>query len=117
MSERSPEILIQDILDSIRSIQLYTNGISSQSFFEDPKTRDAVVMHFIVIGEASGRMPEGFKNFHAEIPWDEIRGLRNRIAHDYFGIDYEIVWDIIQENLEPLAQQIQKIGSDKSKQP
>ena len=106
MSERSSTVLIQDILDSIRSIQLYTEGMSAQSFLEDPKTRDAVVMHFIVIGEASSRIPEDFKILHDQIPWNEMRGLRNRIAHDYFGIDYEIVWDIIQEKFESLALQI-----------
>lgn len=109
MSERSSEVLIQDILDSIRSIQLYTDEMSLQAFQEDPKTRDAVVMHFIVIGEASSRIPEDFKTIHAQIPWNEMRGLRNRIAHDYFGIDYEIVWDIIQEKLESLAHQIREI--------
>lgn len=115
MSERSAEVLIQDILDSIQSIQLYTEGMSSKSFLEDPKTRDAVVMHFVVIGEASNRIPEDFKILHGQIPWNEMRGLRNRIAHDYFGIDYEIVWDIIHTNLEGLAAQIREIGLHPSK--
>lgn len=109
MSERSPEVLIRDILDSIRSIKSYTEGISQQDFENDPKTKDAVVMHFIVIGEASNRLPESFKNGHAHIPWNEIRGLRNRIAHDYFGVDYGIVWDIVQENLDYLSQQLSEI--------
>ena len=109
MSERSTEVLIQDILDSITSVLLYTDGMSLQSFLEDPKTRDAVSMHFVVIGEASHRIPEDFKSLHSQIPWNEIRGLRNRIAHDYFGIDFEIVWAIIQDNLEDLAKQIRKI--------
>lgn len=109
MSERSPEVLIRDILDSIRSIKSYTEGISQQDFENDPKTKDAVVMHFIVIGEASNRLPEYFKNEHAHIPWNEIRGLRNRIAHDYFGVDYGIVWNIVQENLDYLSQQLIEI--------
>jgi uncharacterized protein with HEPN domain len=83
--------------------------MSAQSFLEDPKTRDAVVMHFIIIGEASSRLPEDFKMSYPQIPWNEMRGLRNRIAHDYFGIDYEIVWDIIQENLSLLSQQIRAL--------
>ncbi len=111
MSERSPEVLIQDILDSIQSIQLYTEGMSSRLFLDDPKTRDAVVMHFVVIGEVSSRIPEDFKKENPQIPWSEMRGLRNRIAHDYFGVDYEIVWDIIQNNLASLAQQIREIGN------
>ena len=80
-------------------------------FLDDPKTRDAVVMHFVVIGEVSSRIPEDFKKENPQIPWSEMRGLRNRIAHDYFGVDYEIVWDIIQNNLASLAQQIREIGN------
>jgi hypothetical protein len=91
MSERSPQILIQDILNSIKSIHSYTEGMSFRDFEEDPKTKDAVVMHFIIIGEASSRLPENFKIAQNQIPWNEMRGLRNRIAHDYFGVDYEIV--------------------------
>ncbi|MBP6812170.1 MAG: DUF86 domain-containing protein [Saprospiraceae bacterium] len=98
-------------MDSIQSIQLYTEGMSSRFFLDDPKTRDAVVMHFVVIGEVSSRIPEDFKKENPQIPWSEMRGLRNRIAHDYFGVDYEIVWDIIQNNLASLAQQIREIGN------
>lgn len=106
MSERSPQVLIKDILDSIQSIQSYVEGFSYEEFMQDAKTRDAVVMHFIIIGEASSRMPERFRNTHHQIPWNEMRGLRNRVAHDYFGIDFEIVWDIIHGNLEGLSQQL-----------
>lgn len=75
----------------------------------DSKTRDAVIMHFIVIGETSSRLPEFFKQEHTDIPWSEIKGLRNRIAHDYFGIDFNIVWDIIHENLNGLSKQLREL--------
>lgn len=84
--------------------------MSFRDFENDPKTKDAVVMHFIIIGEASSRLPENFKITHGQIPRNETRGLSNRIAHDYFGVDYRIVWTIIQENLGPLAHQIKEIA-------
>jgi uncharacterized protein with HEPN domain len=109
MSERSPKVLVQDMLDSITSIQVYTEGMDFESFMSDSKTRDAVIMHFIVIGETSSRLPEFFKQEHTDIPWSEIKGLRNRIAHDYFGIDFNIVWDIIHENLNGLSKQLREL--------
>lgn len=102
-------VLVQDMLDSIQSVKDYTEGITQQDFEQDAKTKDAVVMHFIVIGEASSRLPEEFKNTYPHIPWSEMRGLRNRIAHDYFGVDYGIVWDIVREKLPDLAVQLRNI--------
>ena len=63
-------------------------------FSTDSKTVDAVVRNFKIIGEAVNRLPEDFKNQYQNIDWHKIRGFRNRIVHDYFGIDYQIVWQI-----------------------
>jgi uncharacterized protein with HEPN domain len=68
-----------------------------------------VVRNFTVIGEAAGRIPDDFKRKHMEIDWDRIRGFRNRIVHDYFGIDYQIVWLIIENNIPELRDLIKKI--------
>lgn len=88
MSSRSAQLLIEDILSASEKIQRYTDGMSFDQFTLDEKTADAVVRNFEVIGEAANRLPADFKAQHPHIDWDRIRGFRNRIVHDYFGIDY-----------------------------
>ena len=79
----------------------YTAGMSLDAFVNDSKTMDAVIRNFEVIREAANRLPDAFKQSHPAIDWHRIRGFRNRIVHDYMGIDYGIVWDI-RENYLPL---------------
>jgi uncharacterized protein with HEPN domain len=94
MSKRSTDLLIDYILDSGQKILNYTVGLTLDQFTTDSKTVDAVIRNFEIIGEAGNRLPEDFKETHPEIDWHRIRGFRNRIVHDYFGIDYSIVWTI-----------------------
>ena len=94
MSKREPLLLIEDIIDSGNKILSYTNNFSFEDFTKDGKTIDAVIRNFEIIGEAANRLPEDFKEKYSEIDWHRIRGFRNRIVHDYFGIDYAIVWEI-----------------------
>ena len=81
------------------------------SFINDSKTVDAVIRNFEIIGEASNRLSEVFKENNVEIDWFRIIGFRNRIVHDYVGIDFEIVWSIIQNDLDSLLLNIEKITS------
>ena len=106
MSKRTPELLIEDILESIKKIQKYSKGMSFDKFIHDEKTVDAITRNFEIIGEASNRLPEEFKAKHGNIDWMRIKGFRNRIVHDYFGIDHSIVWKIIQNYLPDLAKEI-----------
>jgi uncharacterized protein with HEPN domain len=94
MSKRSVPILLADILESARKIEAYTQGYSFEQFEADSKTVDAVVRNFEIIGEAANQLPGEFKDMHAEIDWFRIRGFRNRIVHDYAGIDLSIIWQI-----------------------
>ncbi len=94
MSKRQPYLLIEDIIDSGNKILEYTKGLTFEEFTKDSKTIDAVIRNFEIIGEAANRLPDSFKEEHTQIDWHRIRGFRNRIVHDYFGIDYEIVWQI-----------------------
>ena len=73
------------------------------------KTLDAVVRNFEIIGEAANRIDPDFRIINPEIEWNRIRGFRNRIVHDYFGIDYEIVWAIIENDLKSLIEQIEEL--------
>ncbi len=111
MSERSAELLIEDILDSASKIQRYVVGMSFDAFVSDERTVDAVVRNFEIIGEAASRLPEDFRKENPNIDWVRIRGLRNRVVHDYFGIDLSIVWNII-ENFLPILVLALTVGSD-----
>lgn len=99
MSKRDTLLLLEDMLQSATKIQRYTKDLDYDLFIKDDKTIDAVVRNFEIIGEAANRIDPDFRNSNQEIEWKRIRGFRNRIVHDYFGIDYEIVWNIIDTYL------------------
>ena len=82
--------------------------MSFDDFISDDKTIDAVVRNFEIIGEAANRVPDNFKSHHPEIEWRRMTGLRNRIIHQYFGINYATVWKIKEENIPELADFIQQ---------
>jgi uncharacterized protein with HEPN domain len=84
------------------------------SFQQDDRTIDAVVRNLEIIGEAANRLPESFKLQYAEIPWGKIVGLRNRIVHEYFGVDVDIVWSILQSDLPALRPAFEKIREELS---
>ena len=112
MSSRSTQLLLEDIVEAAGKIRRFTNGLTFDEFKADEKTIDAVVRNFEVIGEAANRLSDEFKAQHANIDWNRIRGFRNRIVHDYFGIDYEIVWSIVQNYIPSLIDDIQATQTD-----
>jgi uncharacterized protein with HEPN domain len=109
MSKREPILLIEDIIESANKIITYTNDMSFDEFINDDKTIDAVIRNFEVIGEAANRLPDEFKENRNLIDWHKIRGFRNRIVHDYMGIDYSIVWEIKNNFLPSLIEDLSKI--------
>ena len=111
MSKRDAKLLLTDILEAVEKIKKYTSGFSYDLFIADSKTLDAVIRNFEIIGEAADRLPEEFKDKHLTIDWFRIIGFRNRIVHDYMGIDYVIVWTIIQKDIDKLSAEIEKIST------
>ena len=109
MSKRSTNLLIEDMLDSGQKILKYTIGLTMEQFIADSRTVDAVVRNFEIIGEAANRLPEEFKDGHPDIDWHRIRGFRNRIVHDYFGIDYSIVWTIKETFLPQMVEHLSSL--------
>jgi len=109
MSKRSSNVLLLDMKEASEKILKYTKGLSFEEFLTDDKTIDAVVRNFEIIGEASLRIDEDFRLENPQIEWKKLRGFRNRIVHDYFGIDYEIVWSILSEDLEELIFQLEQL--------
>lgn len=109
MSKRSSDLLLSDMKEAAEKILKYTQGLSFEDFLADDKTIDAVVRNFEIIGEASLRIDEDFRLENPQIEWKKLRGFRNRIVHDYFGIDYEIVWSILTQDLEELVFQLDQL--------
>ena len=97
--ERDNILYLEDIVLAMDRIQEYITGLDFQNFKWDYKTVDAVIRNFEIIGEASKNLSAEIKDKHSNVPWEEMYRLRNRISHEYFGIDYEIIWDIITRHL------------------
>jgi uncharacterized protein with HEPN domain len=103
MPRRRWDLRIRDILLSIDRILEYTKNLDFDTFRSDTKTIDAVVRNFEIIGEAAAHLPEDLISDYPEIPWQDMRDMRNVLAHEYFGINEKIVWKTIQNDLSPLV--------------
>lgn len=99
MPKREDELLLKDILEAGRKIFAYTKLADYERFVSNDMMVDAVVRNFEVIGEAAKLVSEETKSNHPEIEWKRMTQFRNVLIHDYFGIEYEIVWDVIQNYL------------------
>lgn len=109
MPPRDWRIRIADILDAISAILEFTRGMDHDAFAGDRKTLDAVLRNMTVIGEAASRVPDEVVAGHPEIPWRDMRDMRNILVHEYFGVSTEILWDTVQANLPPLVAPLQTI--------
>ena len=109
MSKRDASLLLEDILDCVNNIEGYTRGLAQEAFKEDRKTIDAVVRNLEIIGEAANSLPVSYRESHDEIQWPHIIGLRNRIIHEYFDVDLDIIWFIISNELAALKNTIEKL--------
>jgi uncharacterized protein with HEPN domain len=99
---RNWQLRIADIVEAIETILDYSAGMTFEQFASDRKTIDAVVRNFIIIGEAASHLPQDFVELHSDLPWQEMRDMRNIAVHEYFGVDRMIIWETIQKNLPPL---------------
>ena len=102
-SRRADRLLVEDMLESMSRIAGYIAGMGRGEFLSDRKTIDAVVRNLEVVGEAASRLTDAARRRRGDIEWSLIVGLRNRIVHEYFGIDSEIVWEIIAHDLPALT--------------
>lgn len=107
--KRRDRDFLGDIQEALEMIRLYTKGFTYRKFFDDRKTQDAVVRNFEVIGEAAKNVSEDLKTKYPEVEWKNIAGLRDKLIHFYFGIDYKIVWNITKKELPRLRKQINEI--------
>lgn len=103
---------IQDILESINDIEHFIANMNFDDFKIDRKTVNAIVRCIEIIGEASKKIPESIRATQPEIPWKKIAGMRDKLTHEYFGIDLEIIWKVATEELHKLKPGIQQILSN-----
>ena len=109
--DRSYRMYLDDILISINRIAEYIENYTFYDFKRDYKTVDAVIRNFEIIGEASKNLPDELKEKYSDVPWEEMYLLRNKVSHEYFGVDYEIIWDIATNYLPENKSQIEEILS------
>jgi len=108
MPSRSWKFRIDDIIEAIDKIERYTSGIDFDEWQQDEKTVDAVIRNIEVIGEASSHLPIEIQEQYKDVPWRMMKGIRNIVAHEYFGIDLEIVWKTVKEDLPVLKELLLK---------
>ena len=111
MSNRTDKEFLYDIQEAIRRIRSYTHGMTYKEFLADTRTQDAVIRNLEIIGEATKKLSEGLRNRYPSVPWKEMAGARDRLIHNYFGVDIEVVWKISTAELSDLTLQITKILS------
>jgi uncharacterized protein with HEPN domain len=109
MRRRDYRDYLQDILDSINDIESFILGMGFEEFKGDRKTINAVVRSIEVIGEASKRIPRSLKAKYKGVPWREMAGMRDKLIHEYFGVDVEILWKTAKDDIPPLKQVIQNM--------
>jgi len=101
---------LEELLVSIQKIETYSADFQdADDFYHDQKSFDACMMQFVVIGEIISRLDADYKASHPHIPWQKIKAFRNIIAHDYFGIDADEIWDIINHKLLPLKSEVKSL--------
>lgn len=107
--KKDPKVFVSHIIESIKAIEKYTHTLSEQDFLESTEKQDAVMRRIEIIGEAIKNLPEDFQKQYPAIPWQDIAAMRNKLIHEYFGVDLALVWEVVKTDLPTLKKQIEKI--------
>lgn len=106
---KNPSIYLEQINEAINIIQKYTSGMKKSAFIKPSPIQDAVILRLEIIGETARAVPEEFRNKHKSIPWRRMADFRNKLVHDYFGVDFNLVWNSLKKDLPKLQKQIKKL--------
>ena len=106
---RDYTLYLKDILAAIDSIESFIAGMDLDAFQMDDKTTSAVMRKLEILGEAVKQIPDEIRQKHSQVPWKEMAGMRDKLIHFYFGVDYRLVWKTITERLPQVKQEIQKV--------
>ena len=112
MPERKSSTIIKDILNCVDHIQLYISGLSYEDFSKNFMAVEACLYNIQIIGEAVSHLPDMIKDKETQIPWSLIKGMRNRLIHEYFGTDLSLVWDTIKHDLPSFQTALEKIEAE-----
>jgi uncharacterized protein with HEPN domain len=102
-------VYLLHILDAIELIEEYTDGMSENEFLSNSMARDAVIRQIEIIGEAARNISEEFRGLHPYLPWGKMIGIRNKIIHEYFNVNFAIVWDTVQDDIPSLQKAIKSV--------
>lgn len=108
---RDPDYL-EDILEAVQRILTYSQDLHHEDFLKDQKTQDAVIRNLEVIGEATKNISANLKQQYPQLPWREMAAVRDRLIHHYFGVNIEIVWEIVQQDLPQILPQLVQLLSE-----
>jgi uncharacterized protein with HEPN domain len=114
--KRDSTLFLKDIVKACEYIQKFVEGLTFEEFLRDEKTSSAVIRKFEVIGEAVKGIPEFIRNRYPDILWKDMAGMRDRLIHGYFGIDYFIVWNSIESDIPNILSSVSKIVDDLEKE-
>ena len=112
MSSRSDQDLLSDIQEAAQRIAIYTAGMTYDTFLGDTKTQDAVIRNLEIIGEATKNLSGELRTEYPDLPWKGMAGVRDRLIHDYFGVNLDIVWQIITAELSEVVAEVEAIKRD-----
>jgi len=109
MKKNDDLTLLGDVLDAILRVESYTKAVKKEEFLENLMMQDAVMYQVEIIGEASNSISDSFQEKHPSLPWMQMRAIRNKIVHDYRGINLQIIWDTVVNDLPALKKQVRKL--------